>query len=143
MSSQVKRVELSKLVFWIALTLVVFNYTAGVFVYRSYARKLSSAKAVCAMRFEDGTIHGEVSIEGFDGLRIYPVDYQVYFYDQRGNVLKLVSNSMFGQSKTEFVVSTWTDYEKHVWYAQGYSNVRLEWLWLRVQLYLPLEVKIE
>ncbi|MBC7123058.1 MULTISPECIES: hypothetical protein [Pseudothermotoga] len=138
-----KRVDLRKLVFWIALTLVVMNYTAGVFVYRNYARKLSNAKALCTVRFEDGSIAGKIVVEGFEGLKIRPVDYQVYFYDRRGNVLKMVSNSMFGRSEVEFVTSAWTGYEQRDWHAEGYSNVSVEWLWLKLNLFLPLEVKIE
>ncbi len=143
MLSLVKRVELSKFFFWLALTLVVVNYTTGVFVYRSYARKLSNAKALCRIRFEDGLILGKVVIEGFEGLKIRPVDYQIYFYDGRGNVLKMVSNSMFGRSEADFVTSAWSNFQQKDWHAEGYSNVSIEWLWLKVNLFLPLEVKIE
>ncbi len=144
MLSRAKRAEFWKFVFWIALALVVLNYTTGVFVYRNYADKLSKAKAVCKVRFEDGTIRGRVVIEGFSGLKIHPVDYQVYFQDnRRGNVLKLVSNSMFGQKEAEFVTDAWAGYEQGSWHAQGYSNVSIEWLWLKINLYLPLEVEIE
>lgn len=125
------------------MTLVVLNYTAGVFAYRGYAQKLSRAKAICKIRLYDGTIHGSVFIEGFDGLKIYPVDYQVYFQDKRGNVLKLVSDSMFGQQKAEFVTNVWIGYDEKDWKAQGYSNVFIKWLWLKVNLYLPLEVIVE
>jgi hypothetical protein len=143
MLSLAKRVELSKFFFWLALILVVMNYTAGVLVYRSYTRKLSNAKALCKIRFEDGSILGEVSIEGFEGLKIRPVDYQIYFYDRRGNVLKMVSNSMFGRSEADFVTSAWSNFQEKDWHAGGYSNVSIEWLWLKVNLFLPLEVKNE
>ncbi|HCO98461.1 MAG: hypothetical protein H5T93_00920 [Pseudothermotoga sp.] len=138
-----KRVNLPKIVFWIALTLVVMNYTAGVFVYRNYARKLSSAKALCTIRFEDGSIFGKIVVEGFEGLKIHPVDYQIYFYDRRGNVLKMVSSSMFNRPEAEFVTSAWTGYEQKDWHTEGYSNVSVEWLWLKINLYIPLEVRFE
>lgn len=143
MLSRAKRIEFLRIAFWIALTLVVLNYAAGVFVYRGYAQKLSRARAICRIRFYDGTIHGFVFIEGFDGLKIYPVDYQVYFQDERGSVLKLISDSMFGQQKAEFVTDVWSGYEEKDWKAQGYSNVFIKWLWLKVNLYLPLEVVVE
>lgn len=143
MSSQARRIDFLRIVFWTAFVLVALNYTAGVFVYRGYAQKLSKAKAVCKIRFDGGTIHGTVLIEGFDGLKIYPVDYQIYFQDERGNVLKLISNSMFGHQTAQFSTSVWEGYGKEKWRAQGYSNVLIKWLWLKVNLYLPLEVKIE
>ncbi len=127
---------------FLCITLAVLNYTAGVIVYRGYIQRLSSTSAVCQIFLKSDSLHGEININPPDDLAVFPVDYQIYFYDQKGDTLQLVANSLNGQLRAVFDVPIREKLFSTQWHVVGYSNIRIKWLWLSMNLTLPVEVEV-
>lgn len=142
MLSAVKQNKKINLLLFFCVILAVLNYTAGVFVYRNYIRKLSNTSATCQILLENGFLQGEINIVSSQGLQIFPVDYQIYFYDQRGNTLQLIADSLNGQLHATFNTPIREKILSTQWHAVGYSNVKVKWLWLSMSLILPIEVRL-
>jgi hypothetical protein len=132
-----------KLFLWISLILVAFNYAAGVFVYRGYVRKLSETTVNCNIVFSQNLIRGEVNIIPPDRFKVMPLDYQIYFYDKRGNTLQLIANSLNGKMQASFETQSKDVLISSEWNVVGYSNVKIRWLWLSMSLAIPIEVNIK
>ncbi|GAB4311409.1 hypothetical protein [Pseudothermotoga elfii] len=132
-----------KLFLWISLILVAFNYAAGVFVYRGYVRKLSETTVSCNIVFSQNLIRGEVNIIPPDRFKVMPLDYQIYFYDKRGNTLQLIANSLNGKMQASFETQSKDVLISSEWNVVGYSNVKIRWLWLSMSLAIPVEVNIK
>ncbi|MDI3494543.1 MAG: hypothetical protein PWQ72_670 [Pseudothermotoga sp.] len=132
-----------KLFLWISLILVAFNYAAGVFVYRGYVKKLSETTVNCNIVFSQNLIRGEVNIIPPDRFKVMPLDYQIYFYDKRGNTLQLIANSLNGKMQASFETQSKDVLISSEWNVVGYSNVKIRWLWLSMSLAIPVEVNIK
>lgn len=132
-----------KLFLWISLILVAFNYAAGVFVYRGYVRKLSETTVNCNIVFSQNLIRGEVNIIPPDRFKVMPLDYQIYFYDKRGNTLQLIANSLNGKMQASFETQSKDVLISSEWNVVGYSNVKIRWLWLSMSIAIPVEVNIK
>jgi len=132
-----------KLFLWISLILVAFNYAAGVFVYRGYVKKLSETTVNCNIVFSQNLIRGEVNIIPPDRFKVMPLDYQIYFYDKRGNTLQLIANSLNGKMQASFETQSKDVLISSEWNVVGYSNVKIRWLWLSMSLAIPIEVNIK
>jgi len=132
-----------KLFLWISLILVAFNYAAGVFVYRGYVKKLSETTVNCNIVFSQNLIRGEVNIIPPDRFKVMPLDYQIYFYDKRGNTLQLIANSLNGKMQASFETQSKDVLISSEWNVVGYSNVKIKWLWLSMSLAIPIEVNIK
>ncbi|HEY8541734.1 MAG TPA: hypothetical protein VIL29_05080 [Pseudothermotoga sp.] len=143
MSSVAKQNRKINLVLFLCIILAVLNYTAGVVVYRSYIQKLSSTSVTCQIFLENNSLQGEVIVKPPEGLTIYPVDYQIYFYDERGNTLQLIADSLNGQIHKVFDVTAREKLLSTKWNVVGYSNVKIKWLWLSMNLALPIEVRLK
>jgi hypothetical protein len=132
-----------KLFLWISLILVAFNYAAGVFVYRGYVKKLSETTVNCNIVFSQNLIRGEVNIIPPDRFKVMPLDYQIYFYDKRGNTLQLIANSLNGKMQASFETQSKDVLISSEWNVVGYSNVKIRWLWLSMSIAIPVEVNIK
>ncbi len=143
MLSLVKQNKKIKLLLFSCVVLAVLNYTAGVFVYRTYIQKLSQASVGCQIFLVDGSFRGEVSIRSPKGLTIIPIDYQIYFYDKRGNTLQLIADSLDGQLHATFDTPVREKILSTQWHVEGYSNVKIKWLWLTMNLTMPIEVVVK
>lgn len=132
-----------KLFLWISLILVAFNYAAGVFVYRGYVKKLSETTVNCNIVFSQNLIRGEVNIIPPDRFKVMPLDYQIYFYDKRGNTLQLIANSLNGKMQASFETQSKDVLISSEWNVVGYSNVKIRWLWLSMSIAIPIEVNIK
>ncbi|WP_041081202.1 hypothetical protein [Thermotoga profunda] len=143
MLSVAKQNRKINLVLSLCIILAVLNYTAGVVVYRNYIQKLSSTSVTCQILLENNSLLGEVNIRPPEDLTIYPVDYQIYFYDERGNTLQLIADSLNGQLRKTFDVAAREKLLSMQWHVVGYSNVKIKWLWLSMSLALPIEVRLK
>jgi len=138
-----KQNRTKNLLLLLCITLVVLNYATGVLVYRYYVKKLSMTSLICQLVLKDGFLQGKIEINPPKGFAVYPVDYQVYFHDKRGDTLQLVADSLNGKNYAVFNVLAKEKLLSGEWYAVGYSNVRVSWLWLSMNLALPIEVELK
>ncbi|MEJ5230504.1 MAG: hypothetical protein WHT65_10930 [Pseudothermotoga sp.] len=143
MSSAAKQSRTKNFLLLLCTTLVALNYATGVFVYRYYVKKLSMTSLTCQLVLKDGFLHGEIKIEPPEGFAVYPVDYQVYFHDKRGDTLQLVADSLNGKNYAVFNVPAKEKLLSTEWHVAGYSNVKINWLWLSMNLALPIEVELK
>ncbi|HPP70114.1 MAG TPA: hypothetical protein PLK95_05240 [Pseudothermotoga sp.] len=141
--SVAKQSKTVRFILMLCIILAVSNYTAGVFIYRGYVKRLSETSINCWITFEQDLLRGKIEIKPADGMKVFPVDYQIYFYDDRGNTLQLIADSLSGKLHADFETQMKEKLFSKQWQVVGYSNVKIRWLWLSMSLSLPIEVQVE
>jgi len=136
---QVKSQRTWKILFLLCAGLVCLNYITGIIAYRVYISKLTQTSVTADLTISKQDIRGKIAIQPPKGLTVAPVDYQIYFYDNRRNTIQIIADSMDGLSKS-FSAKTRPSLFEQEWHVEGYMNLRVRWLWISAQISLPIEV---
>ena len=136
---RVKNQRTWKILFLLCAGLVCLNYLTGIIAYRVYISKLTQTKIIANLIISRQDIKGKITIQPPKNLTITPIDYQIYFYDNRGNTIQIIADSMDGLSKS-FSAKTRPSLFEQEWHVEGYTNVKVHWFWISAQISLPVEV---
>lgn len=116
------------------------NYAIGVFVYRSYVNRLKASSIVCTLQKRDMHFVGSIKVESDKNLKLIPIDFQIYIYNEEGDLLQVIADSIAGNFKS-FEVESKTDLPLKQLKVTGISNARIKWLWLEDIIPISIEVQ--
>ncbi len=121
---------------------MALNYAIGVFVYRSYVTLLKESSITCTLTKVGDNISGSIVVQTRRGLKLIPIDFQIYFYNQEGKLVQSYADSFKGSQHVEFTFkSTMDAQDVKGLTVTGVSNVRVKWLWISDLLPLSIEVR--